>query len=393
MRMHMLRSWTYGVTIWTAAFAAALFVGCTSDDGDPLVADAGLADASLEAAVPSDGGEDVGQHDGSSLDDGGADPDVDAGPCSADGWCQTELTSPNLEAVWGSGPNDVWAVGWYGTIVHWDGTKWTRFESGTQWPLFGIWGTGPNDVWAVGRFGTVLHWDGTSWSPQQSNTTLELVGVWGNGQGDVWATMRSERAFMHRDPAGVWSLVPYSRYVSFTGITGTAQGALWAWGSSGVYRTDQETIDLSDDITSDMSFPWWSSTLPWDRGTTTIANVWMAGPTDLWILTERGDVYNWKEDANGNITAVQSRVPPSGAAQDGYLKYTSIWGTSPSNVWASGQLGRIVHLTDTSWSLSSTAVHGRIFDCTLSLWGSSANDVWAVGKCADGQGVALRRHP
>ncbi len=389
--MHILRSWTYGVTIGTAVFGVAASAGCSSDEDPLLGTDAGWSDAPVDVdAEPSDGGADVvAPDDGSVPDDGGA----DAGPCSVDGWCRTELTSPNLEAIWGSGPDDVWAVGWFGTIMHWDGTTWTRFESGTQWPLFGIWGSGPNDVWAVGRYGTVLHWDGASWSAVPSNTTSELVGVWGNGTGEVWAAIGSDRAMMHKGADGVWQRVQFSGFDYMTGISGVEQSTLWLWGTNGVFRWNQAASGRMQNITNDISFPWWSSTLPWDRSTSPITSVWMAGPSDLWILSERGDVYNWREETDGGITAVQSRVPPSGAAQDGYLDLVSIWGTSSTNVWASGQLGRIVHLEDSKWSLSPTAIGGRIFDCTLTLWGANADDIWAVGKCGDGRGVALRRHP
>ncbi|MDF2692676.1 MAG: Type fimbrial biosis protein PilY1, partial [Labilithrix sp.] len=72
-------------------------------------------------------------------------------------------TTENLRAVWGSGPNDVWAVGELATIVHWDGQSWTLATSalplGTKPDLNGIWGSGPEDVWAVGK-GTALHFTG-----------------------------------------------------------------------------------------------------------------------------------------------------------------------------------------------------------------------------------------
>lgn len=395
--MRIVRRWmNIGIVVGAAAcLSSAFFVGCSSDDtGLEAPVDGGPSAPVTEAdARAADAGEDVVDlGDGSAREDADA-ADADLGPCSVDGWCETDLDSPNLEAIWGSGPNDVWAVGWFGTIMHWDGIAWSRFESGTQWPLFGVWGTGPNDVWAVGRYGTVLHWDGTTWSPAASNTTVELVAVWGNGRGDVWAAVGLDRAMMHKDADGNWSRVQFAGFDYMTGIAGVAQSSLWLWGSSGVFRWNQDATGPMDNITMDVSFPWWSSIYPWDRSQSPVTGVWMAGPTDLWILTQRGDVYNWKEAADGTATAVQSRVPSSGAAQDGSLKFTSIWGTSPTNVWASGQLGRIVHLENSDWALSSTAVRGRIFDCTLALWGAEAADVWAVGKCGDGRGVALRRHP
>ena len=57
-----------------------------------------------------------------------------------------------------------WAVGVWGTIIHWDGSAWTKFPSGTFQRLTAVWGHAPNDVWAVGYANTILHWDGVVWS-------------------------------------------------------------------------------------------------------------------------------------------------------------------------------------------------------------------------------------
>jgi len=60
-----------------------------------------------------------------------------------------------LNGVWGSGASDVWAVGDFGTIVHWNGNAWTSVSSGTTNYLSGIWGSA-SDVWVVGSSGTIL---------------------------------------------------------------------------------------------------------------------------------------------------------------------------------------------------------------------------------------------
>ena len=49
-------------------------------------------------------------------------------------------------------------------MVHWNGLAWSIVAHVPQ-GLAGIWGSGPNDVWAVGAFGTFLRWDGTAWRP------------------------------------------------------------------------------------------------------------------------------------------------------------------------------------------------------------------------------------
>ena len=118
--------------------------------------------------------------------------------CSADHWCQRNPPQGgSLHGVWGSGPNDVWAVGDAG-ILHWDGSAWTAVSSGTTAYLEGVWGSGANDVWAVGDVGTILHWDGSAWTSASSGTTFALFGVWGSGANDVWAV--GDGTILERSP-------------------------------------------------------------------------------------------------------------------------------------------------------------------------------------------------
>jgi hypothetical protein len=62
-----------------------------------------------------------------------------------------------LRAVWGSGGNDVWAVGDGGTLLHYDGDVWDPQSSPTVNDLYGLWGRAADDVFAVGDYGTILH--------------------------------------------------------------------------------------------------------------------------------------------------------------------------------------------------------------------------------------------
>jgi hypothetical protein len=45
-----------------------------------------------------------------------------------------------------------------GTDLRWNGTSWSSVTSGTKSWLLGVWGSGANDVWAVGESGTILRW-------------------------------------------------------------------------------------------------------------------------------------------------------------------------------------------------------------------------------------------
>src|SRR3989454_8153249 len=143
--------------------------------------------------------------------------------CSSDGWCWSNpLPQGNtLISVWGSASTDVWAVGASGTILHWDGSAWSGFPSGTTNFLYGVWGSASTDVWAVGGGGTILHWDGSAWSPVSSGTTLWLTSVWGSASNDVWA-VGDGGAILHRQSGATATTTTITDDAdSFTGTAGT----------------------------------------------------------------------------------------------------------------------------------------------------------------------------
>ena len=70
----------------------------------------------------------------------------------------------DLRGILGFGPNDVWAVGDDATVVHCDGTVWSKLASpldgvNVKPRLFSVWGSSPNDVW-IGGNGVMLHFEG-----------------------------------------------------------------------------------------------------------------------------------------------------------------------------------------------------------------------------------------
>jgi hypothetical protein len=74
-------------------------------------------------------------------------------------------------------PNDVWAVGgstvdgslYMNLIEHWNGTAWSIVPSpDAQWlqtqGIDGVSARSPNDIWAVGDGPVALHWNGSTWA-------------------------------------------------------------------------------------------------------------------------------------------------------------------------------------------------------------------------------------
>jgi hypothetical protein len=92
--------------------------------------------------------------------------------------------------LWGSGDSDVFAVG-QGGVSHWDGAAWTAIGGSVVDEADGVWGFGPTDVWAVGTFGALAHFDGSAWTDtvpaNDANFDADHVSVWGAAPGDVWA--------------------------------------------------------------------------------------------------------------------------------------------------------------------------------------------------------------
>jgi hypothetical protein len=108
-----------------------------------------------------------------------------------------------LNAVSGTGPDDVWAVG--GTIrladstrqpfaLHWDGTTWTQHrlpvDADDESDLLDVVAMGPDEVWAVGFDDTSalrLRWDGTSWQRTPAAAGVaDYSGMAAVGRSNAW---------------------------------------------------------------------------------------------------------------------------------------------------------------------------------------------------------------
>ncbi len=80
----------------------------------------------------------------------------------------TDIRQGSIIKLWGTSPKSVYAVGYIGTIIHYNGSTWQKVESGTDIDLVDIWGTGDDDIWiagldlATGQRSVLLHYDGVS---------------------------------------------------------------------------------------------------------------------------------------------------------------------------------------------------------------------------------------
>ena len=122
----------------------------------------------------------------------------------------TSEAQAQFNAIWGIGPNDVWAVGDDGTAAHFTGQGWVSMATGTAHDLRDVWASGPRDVWTVGDNGTIIRGNGTAWSFIRPLRQRNFTSVRGCGPNDVYVLSQSGDAYqppvlLHYNGSG-WTL-------------------------------------------------------------------------------------------------------------------------------------------------------------------------------------------
>jgi len=159
------------------------------------------------------------------------------------------LESELLFKVWGLAADDVWIVGTGGATIHWDGTTWTRFDSGVTGRLLTVRGRASDDVYAVGGLGTplMIHFDGVSWSPVAIEAFGGLMGVW-TAPGQGVATSGSRGILVSDDGPGWVEAADYGpTELDLHAVWGDGTGRLYASGGDLLSSSAPEGIIVSSD--------------------------------------------------------------------------------------------------------------------------------------------------
>ena len=150
--------------VQTSFCLLALTFGCNPSGGN----DRGLGEDPLDLGIPSPDG---GQTDGGAISDGGSNSDAGDGGtsvagsvCTPSGFCfeYPAKFGIALNDVWASSPIDVWAVGYSGALLHFDGTSWTIAKSPTRNTLYGIVGRSSSNILTIKKTNTTLHYNNTN---------------------------------------------------------------------------------------------------------------------------------------------------------------------------------------------------------------------------------------
>jgi len=270
-------------------------------------------------------------------------------------------TSSNLNGLVMLNPNNGWAVGNAGTILHYDGSSWNQIPSGTTTDIYGISfgppnGLNPNAGLAVGGSagGSVaLAWSGLAWTTATSGlspSAAKLTSVFLESSSEGWAV---------DDSGGIWH---------WSGLVGLGGG--WSLASSAIYGlksifmtsvTEGWAVGVNGVIYHYSSGGW---TLSSTVGIT-LNSVFMLTSTEGWAVGNGGRIYHY---LSGIWTGP---ISPSSTSND----LRSVFMISQAEGWAVGAAGVILHLLNGIWTLMSPSPTSQNLN-SVYLSGSVG---WAVG--------------
>ena len=250
--------------------------------------------------------------------------------CAKNTLCTYAFSPVNksLFGVHAIAPNDIWAVGSVGTVVHWDGTAWRKVDLGsaaTTRDLFDVWASGPNDVWIVGAstslyYALALHWNGTAWTSTNIAANQDLNGIHGLSANEVYAVGDN-------DP-----------------IIG-GPGELWKWNGSQWSR-----------MSNSQNGQLW--------------RVWAVSSTEIWIAGFGATLIR-HSGSSANFVSLSS----IGA---GSSDFRHLWGTGSNNLFLVGENGFAAYYNGSMWSrMTQSATTSTLY----AVQGTTATGtVYALGN-------------
>jgi hypothetical protein len=337
-------------------------------------------------------------------------------------------TGFSTTAVWGSSQSDVFAVGLYDSILHFDGTDWTSDAVGDAAYLSDVHGVGPDEVYAVGPrtplhrydgnrwtsidlpeqisgasavwvaaandvyvlygLGGVAHYDGAGFELLNSSTGQYLGAAWGSSPDDIVAVGSNKKTVRFNG----------SKWTSVSGGLPDRPRYLWGIDSRNIYITDIYTVFRYDGMTVEE--------LPRADVETPVSGLWGASSDDLVSVGNEGAIFhfdgsNWSRAASSTTVDLHdvtgSGVGPRYAVGDDRTVVRNAgsgWvlinedpgsGVPYRDAWLGGGVlyvvgadGEASRFNGVVWESLYTGVKDNL----ISVWGTGADNVYAAGEGA-----------
>lgn len=284
----------------------------------------------------------------------------DLAGCRHDRW--VPMTSPvgvDLLSTWVAGVGLAYAGGAEGTLLSYDGQRWSRVEAfpATTFDLTSISGSDPASVFVLTSDSRVFHFDGTSWSEISPVPTVPLKGLHSAAPGRVVAV--GPLGVVMQFDGAAWTRVDLGQATSLNAVWVSPDADMFAVGNN----SDVAHYTATDDM--------WSVTRPFTSPK--LYGVWGTGAEDVYAVGQLAPA------APDNLFATILHRSGAGWSQVQAIQGSNlftVWGSGSEDVYVGGVNGIIVHHDGTSWSRMETpAVAPEI----RSIAGSSAANVFAVG--------------
>jgi hypothetical protein len=203
-------------------------------------------------------------------------------------WHGIDFLEGNLQTIIGFSDNNIWVGGFWAVnstlfalIANWNGSTWNVWKPQDYGAIFSLWGTSSSDLFACGANGLILHFDGTRWSRMESGTNHSLYGIWGAGA-RVYATGGTSTTgigvLLTREN-GVWRKL-HERGFRADSLSGLVS-ALWAKSEDRFYISEYSGKDGS----------WVKLLIPNDN--TYIERIRGQGEVDIFYAGDFGLLIHW----------------------------------------------------------------------------------------------------
>jgi len=232
--------------------------------------------------------------------------------------------------------------------------------------LFGVFAIAPNDIWAVGSVGTVVHWDGQAWRTVSSSVLAshDLFDVWASGPKDVWVVGGGRQTIsggiaLHYDGA-TWTSVPNSAANDFNGIHGLSAGEIYVVG-------DNSTLGGPGEF-------WrWNGTSLMPMSNSVNGQLWRVfavSSTEIWAMGFQNTLIK-----HSGTSANYVNLTSMGATST--TEFRHMWGTGSGNLFLVGSGGFAAHYNGTWNKMTQTATSAILY----AVQGTTATGtVYALGN-------------
>lgn len=308
--------------------------------------------------------------------------------------------------VWGSRPDDVWAVGNYGLLAHYDGTAWTNSMQPSFFNFyFGLSGSAPNDVWVVGLGGLIQHWNGQRWGASNGIRSDWLYDIDARHSDFVLAV--GSGGTIQAYEKGYWSSMTQGSTLAIADLYASSAQNAWAVGQKGVIlhwdgsaQRWEQAFTASGDLVDILGFAdndiwacgadgslWRYQGVSWQRQAAPpnfnqgMDLIQMAGngPGSMLLVGAGGHyVAEWDDDQWFDIS---SELDPTNEFQ-----FRAVGADGGTGYWLAGVDGDLLHYDAQTNTRTDHSIGNVTYDFHA-VSGSSANNMWAVG-----QGIIMRNN-